>query len=155
MHKEDNAKVCFLLEESTRGASYAGSIKSFQKRKNGRDAWLSLVLKYAGNDTWEAEPKKQEEFVRNSKWKGQNNYPLASHIDLHRNEFISLMQCAEHVEHQLPNEATRVKYLLGSINCHDAKLLATIAMIDNDKKGTKKNFESMVAYLTPYDPVAF
>ena len=34
-HKDDNAQVCYFLEEATRSTSYAATIKPFQHRKNG------------------------------------------------------------------------------------------------------------------------
>jgi hypothetical protein len=40
--KDDNARMYFLLEEATRSTSYAASIKPFQKKRNGRDAWFSI-----------------------------------------------------------------------------------------------------------------
>ena len=46
--KDDNARIYFLLEESTRSTSYAASIKPFQKKRNGRDAWFSIKTQYAG-----------------------------------------------------------------------------------------------------------
>ena len=48
--KEDDAKVCYLLEEATRGTTYSASTKPYQKRKNGRDAWFSLKDQRAGVD---------------------------------------------------------------------------------------------------------
>ena len=36
LFREDNAKVYFYLEEATRSTSYATSVKSFQRRKDGR-----------------------------------------------------------------------------------------------------------------------
>ena len=72
-----------------------------------------------------------------------------------------MQSCAEHVDYQLPNKHTRVGYLLDAIECTDARLLAVIANVRDDKgdgtpanPGKRSNFELMVAYLLPNDPVA-
>jgi hypothetical protein len=67
-----------------------------------------------------------------------------------------MQQCSEHVAFQLPNEHTRVGYLLDAIQTSDAGLQAAIAMIatDDGPNGKRNDFEATAAYLLPYDPVA-
>ena len=60
-------------------------------------------------------------------WKGQSNFPLQGFIAQHRNAFISMQQCAEHIAYQLPNEHTRVGYLLEGIQCPHLGLQAAMA----------------------------
>jgi hypothetical protein len=43
LFRDDNSKVYYFLEEATRTTSYAASIKPYQRAKNGRGAWNSLV----------------------------------------------------------------------------------------------------------------
>ena len=66
-------------------------------------------------------------------WKGQSNFSLEKFIAQHRNAFISMEQCAEHVAFQLPNERTRVAYLLDGIQCNDAPLQADPAQDARDQ----------------------
>ena len=63
---------------------------------------------------------------------------------------------AEHVQYQLPNEHSRVGFLLEVIQCSDAGLQAAMASIktDNGPEGMRNNFEATAAHLLPYDPVA-
>ena len=63
---------------------------------------------------------------------------------------------AEHVQYQLPNEHSRVGFLLEAIQCSDPGLQAAMASIktDNGPEGMRNNFEATAAYLLPYDPVA-
>ena len=67
-----------------------------------------------------------------------------------------MTQCAQHVQFQLPNEYTRVGYLLTAIQSTDPKLQAAMANVDGDTdaNGKRNNFESAAAYLLPKDPVA-
>ena len=63
---------------------------------------------------------------------------------------------AEHVQYQLPNEHSRVGFLLEAIQCSDPGLQAARARFktDNGPEGMRNNFEASAAHLLPYDPVA-
>jgi hypothetical protein len=156
LFRDDNAALYYLLEEATRGTSYAPTIKPYQRSKQGREAWRSLVNQYAGEDKWQAELKRQDELLHNRIWKGQSNFTLEKFIAQHRNAFVSMRQCAEHVTFQLPNERTRVSYLLDAIQCNDPGLQAAMAQVrtDSDVNGKMNDFESTASYLLQYDPVS-
>ena len=51
---------------------------------------------------------------------------------------------AEHVQYQLPNEHSRVGFLLEAIQCSDPGLQAAMASIktDNGLEGMRNNFEA-------------
>ena len=63
---------------------------------------------------------------------------------------------AEHVQYQLPNEHSRVGFLLEAIQCSAPGLQAAMASIktDNGLEGMRINFEATATHLLPYDPVA-
>jgi hypothetical protein len=144
------------LEEATRTTAYAASIKPFQRRKDGRGAWLALLGQYAGKDKWEAEIKVQEAVLHTKTWKGQSNFSLESFISQHRNAYVSMEACAEHVQYQLPNQHSRVGFLLDAIQNNDAGLQAAIASVrtDDGPTGKRNDFEAAATQLLPYDPVA-
>jgi hypothetical protein len=155
LFREDNSAVYYKLEEATRATPYAASIKPFQRAKNGREAWLALSSQYAGNDKWEAEIKRHEQLLHTRFWKGQSNFTLERFIAQHRNAFVSMQAAAEHVTYQLPNEHSRVGFLIDAIQCNDAGLQAGMASIKSDKTvdGLRNNFEAAATHLLPYDPV--
>ena len=66
-----------------------------------------------------------------------------------------MQACSQHVAFQLPNEHTRVRYLLNAIECSDAPLQAAMAHIKQDAAttGARNNFEKAAALLLPKDPV--
>jgi hypothetical protein len=156
MFREDNAAVYYLLEEATRSTGYAASIKPFQRQKNGRAAWLAIVGQYAGDDKWRALIKASEEIIHTRRWKGASMFSLEKFIGQHRSAFVSLSQCAEHVPYQLPNELSRVTYLLDSIECMDPPLQAAMALVRNDSgpSGKMNDFEATASFILPHDPVA-
>ena len=156
LFRDDNSVVYYHLEEATRGTSYAASIKPFQKVRDGRGAWKALTSQYAGKDKWEAEIKCQEQLLQTRIWKGQSNFSLENFISQHRNAYVSMQASAEHVQYQLPNEDSRVGFLLEAIQCSDPGLQAAMASIktDNGTEGMRNNFEATAAHLLPYDPVA-
>ena len=106
LYKEDNGAVYYHLEEAMRGTTYSASIKPFQCEKDGHGAWLALTSQYAGNDKWEAELKRQDDLLHQCQWKGQNTFPLEGFIGQHRNAFVSMQLCAEHISYQLINKHT-------------------------------------------------
>jgi hypothetical protein len=156
LFRGDNASVYHFLEEATRSTSYAASIKPFQRTKDGRGAWIALVSQFAGTDKWEAEIKRQEQLLQTRVWKGQSNFSLENFVSQHRNAFVSMQACAQHVQYQLPNEHSRVGFLLDAIQCSDAGLQAAMASVrtDNGPQGMRNNFETTASHLLPYDPVA-
>ena len=153
LFREDNLAVYYKLEEATRATSYAASIKPYQRTKNGRDAWLALSSQYAGKDKWEAEIKRHEQLLHTRLWKGQSNFTLKRFIAQHRNVFVSMQAAAENVTYQLPNEHSRVGYMLDAIQCSNAGLQATMASIKTDQAGLRQDFEAAATHLLPYDPV--
>jgi hypothetical protein len=155
LFRDDNASVYHYLEEATRSTLYAASIKPFQRRKDGRGAWLALLGQYAGNDKWEAEIKIQETVLHTRIWKGQSNSSLEAFTTQHRNAYVSMEACAEHVQYQLPNEHSRVGFLLDAIQNSDAGLQAAIASVrtDDGPNCNRNDFESAATYLLPYEPV--
>ena len=156
LFRTDNAKVYYALETATRGTQYAASLKPYQRSKNGRDALSSFISQFAGEDKWQTELKKMDNLLHTRVWKGNGNFTLEKHIAQHRNAFVSLTQCSEHVPFQLPNEHTRVTYLVDSIQNSDPGLQAALAQVRADKAegGLSNSFEDTAAHLQPYDPVA-
>lgn len=156
IYRDDNKQVYLYLEEATRGTIYGASIKPFTRTKDGRGSYLALISQHAGVDKWEKELQDQEKFLYSRKWKGNSNFSLDKFIENHRAAFILMQQCAEHVDHQLPNDHTRVRYLLEAIDCSDPALHARKAQIETDTgpDGKRNNFEAAAAFLLPADPVA-
>lgn len=154
--RNDNQQVYNYIEEATRGTIYAASIKPSQRTKDGRKAWNAIVNQYAGKDKWEKELKECDDFIHTRKWTGAQNYTLEKFVSQHRTSYISMCQCAEHVDYQLPNEITRVKYLLEGIENSDPTLQAALALVraDDGPNGKMHDFESATAFLLPSDPVS-
>ena len=73
----------------------------------------------------------------------------------HRNAFVSMQACSLHVAFQLPNEHSRVGFLLDGIENDDAGLQAAIANVEDDNgvDGKRNDFEKASSHLLPKDPV--
>ena len=50
LFKDDNAKFHYYLEGSTRSTQHVVSIKSYQRKKNGRNTSLALARRYDRKD---------------------------------------------------------------------------------------------------------
>ena len=150
-YRDDNSVVYYHLEEATRGTSYAASIKPFQRGKDGRGAWKALTSQYPVKDKWEPEIKLQEQLLHTRNWKGQSNFSLDNFISQHRNAYVSMQASAEHVQYQLPNEHSRVGFLLEAIQCSDPGLQAAMASIktDNGLEGMRNNLRPQLLTYCP------
>ena len=103
-----------------------------EKMEGGGGAWKALTSQYTGQDKWEAEIKCQEQLLHTRVWKGQSTFSLENFISQHRNAFVSMQASAKHVQYQLPNEHSRVGYILEAIQCSDPQLQAAMASIKTD-----------------------
>ena len=78
------------------------------------------------------------EGVLNSRlWNGTNSrYPIKVHINRHREAYNDLERVSHHMTYVPPNETSRVRYLLNSIQSSDATICAakTTILADTSKK---------------------
>ena len=151
LYKKDNGKVFSMLEEAARGTHYSTTIQPFKTKKNGRGAWLALLLSHVGDDKWDSIIKTNNSWLMNAKWNGKK-YSLETFCSYHRSKHAQLVEAAEHVNFQVPNEHTRVTYIIDNIEHQDADLRAAIAQVRTDARGTRSDFEKSVAILLPVDP---
>mgnify|MGYP001106517421 CR=1 FL=1 len=155
--RDDKAAVYHSLEVATRGTQYANTIQAGHRKKDGRACHASLLKQHTGRDKWERELKISNDFLQNRKWKGQSHHTLEKFIAQHRSHFEQMKQSAEYTQFQLPEEYTRVTYLLDNIECQDPELQAAMANCREDTRptvGKMNNFEETASYLAPRCPVA-
>jgi len=155
LSRDDNRKVYDDIELACRGTKYQASIAPFKKRRDGRAAYLALVLHHAGAAYWDAEVKKNFDFLINRLYTDGTSITLELYISQHRRAFTQLQLCAEHVSVQVPQERTRVGYLLTNIVVTNADVKAAQAAIkmDDTPTGLRNNFERSAALLVPVCPV--
>ena len=151
LFKTDNSTVYGFIEEATRGSNYSHTIKPFSRTKNGRGAWLAIITSHVGINQWEKIEKENSSWLLNASWNGKK-YALESFCSQHRAKFQQLEEASQHLNFQLPNEHTRVGYLLNNIQNSDPALQAALASIRQDKDGLRNKFEDAVAILIPVDP---
>ena len=89
----------------------------------------------------------------NNKWNGRQ-YGLDKFTNLHRTAYVALEEAALHVNFQLPNEHTRVGYIIENIVNTDPALQAAISSIRANTNNMRDNFERAVAFLLPTCPYA-
>lgn len=154
LFKVDNAAVFDDIEEATRGTKFASSIAPFKRTKNGRGALLALKDQHAGKAMWDGEAKRCTDFMLNRKFTGGTSMTLDRFLSVHRQCYVNLERCAENIDIEIPNERTRVGYLIDNIEVADADVKAAIASIklDDGPGGLRTNFERAVALLVPVDP---
>ena len=149
----DSGDVYDLVEQAARNTQYMGSIQPFKRLRDGRAAYNAIVSQHAGKDKWESELKKAQSVMQSTKYKGSGNFTLVRYTTVHRNANERLKEAAQHVTFQLPEEHTRVTYLLDNIDTSDARLNAAIATVHQDD-ALRSDFEKTMATIVPHCPVA-
>ena len=100
---------------------------------------MALMNQYSGDDKGEAKIKKHDDILHTHIWRGQSRFLLEGFIVPHRNAYVSMQQCAEHVAYQLPNQHTCVGYTSNAPGLQGA--MASICT-DNRPQGMHNNFEA-------------
>ena len=87
-------------------------------------------------------------------WKGNmSSFTLEHYIQMHCQAFISMVQCADHIDFQIPNERTRVKHMIDNIQCTDPELLSLLALVKNDDN-LMSDFEAASTMILPACPIS-
>ena len=110
LYKTDNAQLYSLIEQAARNSSFLSTIKSFEKRKDGRGAWLALITAHVGDSKWEQILSDNSKWLINARWNGKK-YALESFVAQHRQKFEQMKEASLHVTFQVPTEHTRVSYI--------------------------------------------
>jgi len=128
LYKSDNQDVHQLVERAIRDSgAYAATIAPFARTKNGRDAAMAMESQHAGKDVWDDNIKNAEDFLQNRKWSGTTTIPFLHHAAQHRKSFTELQEAQCYVAVEVPNQRSRVKYLIDSITSIDPSILAGLA----------------------------
>jgi len=151
---QDNTAVYDRMEQGLRGTSYAATMVKYRKKRDGKGAMLALVSQHAGKAVWEKRIKAAEDYMQTRKWTGTSSVTLEAHLDMHRSSLVALEEASEHVQHQIPEERTRVTYVLNSIDCKDPEVLSAVSAVRQNDPGMRDDFESAACFLQPTCPVA-
>ena len=94
-----------------------------------------------GSAKWEKLVEAAESVLNQRIWNGKNSrYPLKLHIARHREAFNDMERASDHIPFIPPNETSRVRYLLTSIQTQDATLCSCKTSIQADDQ-KKHDFE--------------
>ena len=67
-YAEDNAKVFQILQDMVSGTSFESSIKTFQRRRDGRGAYFVLCQHNLGSSKWDKIVEDAEAYVLKREW---------------------------------------------------------------------------------------
>ena len=135
---DDNAAVFRMIQEVIKTTQHISSITRFQRNRDGRGAFLALQLHNMGNSKWDKVIENAEIMVNQKVWNGRNaRYPLKFHITKHREAQNDFQRASQNVTYVPPDENTRVRRLLNSIQCNDSAVISakTAILADPVKRG--------------------
>ena len=129
------------------------TVVRFRKSRDDRSAMMAIISQHAGKSVWEGRIKDATDFLTRRKWNGLSSVTLERHLDKQRMSFVALYEASVHVQHQLPQEQTRVTYLLGSIKSKDVEVSTAASAVRQNDPGMRGDVETADAFLLPTCPV--
>ena len=146
-YTEDNAKVFQILQDMVAGTSFESSVKTFQRRRDGRAAYFALCQHNLGTSKWDKILEDAEAYVSKREWNGRNHrFNLKSHINKHREAHNDMVRASQHVQYALPNEHTRVGRLLKSLTTKEPAIVSAMTHIMGNQ-GQRNDFETAADFL--------
>ena len=154
--KEGNRILFEKLFDSFRGTEAETTITTEMKQnRQGRALWMAARTEWAGDDSWNAIIARNRNIYETAKFTGTGiTYSLRKHVSKFRVAFSQLQLANEQpgVSVTIPNDQTKVRYLLNSIECDDVGLKSRMEIVrSNDTM--KNNFDQTAQYLQEADPV--
>ena len=129
------------------GTSFEASIKSHQRTRNGREAYLSLCMHNMGSSKWDKIIEDAESYVMKREWNGRNQrFTLRAHIAKHQEAHNNMMRATQHVEFEKPNEHIRVGRLIKSITTKEPAIVSAITHIQGSTI-QRNDFETAAEFL--------
>ena len=146
-YAEDNARVLNILIHVMKGTSFEVSITPHKQSRNGRAAFLALTQHNLGTNRWERILESADNLMNSVKWNGRSaRYTLRAHIGKHREAYNNMLKASQNIPYQVPNEATRVRRFLHSLDSSDQRIISAKTSILADPQ-MKNDFESMSNFL--------
>ena len=123
------------------------SITRCQQTCNEHELYLSLVTRNMGSSKWEKLTETAEAIFSSRIWNGKNTrYPIKIHIARHREAYNDLERASHHIMYVPPNETSRVRYLLNSIQTNDPMTCSEKTTIQANATN-KNNFEEAADFI--------
>ena len=110
-----NATGYAHLVTATLGTQYALTLAPYKRAKDGHGAKIALEEQLVGPAHWDAEAKKVNDFMINCEFTGQGGQGLHSFTGQHRVSLHTLQRCANNMQLELPNDRTRVGWLIDNM----------------------------------------
>ncbi len=153
LFKAGNGAIFELIKNLVRGTVIAALIAPFCHTRDGCAAFMAIRAQHAGKDIWDKLHKEAESVLQTQKWSCTVNVTLAQHMGKHHQAYITLTECAEHIPVDVPNEHSRDRCLMESLNSVDPTVLAALAAICQDEQDKRVNVESAFRYLVVVCPI--
>lgn len=146
-YAEDNARVMNILIHVMKGTSFEVSITPHKQSRDGRSAFLALTQHNLGTNRWERILETADNLMNSVKWNGRSaRYSLKAHVSKHREAFNNMLKASQNIPYQVPNEATRVRRFLHSLESSDQRIISAKTSILADAN-MKNDFEAMSNFL--------
>ena len=104
----NSAQLFNLLATHLGNTSVIVSIVQYQRQRDGRRAYLDLVMHYMGSAKWEKTVEQAEMLLSSRVWNGKNaRYPLKIHIARHQEAYNNLTRTYQQITYAPPNKTSQ------------------------------------------------
>ena len=116
---------------------------------------MAACTEWAGSDSWNAIILKNREIYENLKFTGTGQvYSLWKHVAKFKVAFLQLQLSNKQpgIDVTIPNDQSKVQYLLQSIKCDDVGLKSRMEIVQSSQ-AMKNSFDQSAQYLSEVCPI--
>ena len=152
-YSTDNEHVYHVISTALADTPYLSSIKRHRNTKDGRGAYLDLILHHLGSNKWNSIASNRDKRSTTLTWNRRSQrYTLSRHIINLRSFHIYLIRCNEHIAYAILTETQHVERLFTSIQSNDPSILSAVTnikLIKDEREGLCTNFERAADFQHP------
>ena len=112
LYATENAAVYDVLDTALRDTNYHATITPFKRRRDGRGAYLALEAQFCGPTLWDNMFRDNVAIIMTHTWNGNSNIDSEKFLAQQRHAWIQFTRYVDHIKCVVPDECSRVGYLL-------------------------------------------
>ena len=152
----DNEALYQIISTSLADTPFMTSVKRHRAAKDGRGAYLDLVIHHSGSAKWNDLAAESDRRATTLVWNGRSHrYTLAVHINNLRSCHNDMLRAVGHTQYAVPTETQRVERLLKSLQTNEPAIISGITTIRGSTDpvdGLYTDFEQAADFLLRIAP---
>ena len=152
----DNRMLYQIISTALTDTPFMTSIKRHRAAKDGRSAYMDLVIHHSGTTKWNDLAAESDMKATTTIWNGRSNrYTLPIHINNLRSFHNNLLRANDHIDYAIPTESQRVERLLKSLQTTEPAIISGITTVrgsTDQETGLYTDFERAADFILRIAP---